>query len=461
MTRACLVLAGGVLLAACDVPAVRAPSAPPASLVVTVAPRGAAADDPVIGLPAGSRLLVVDRARPGVAPVDLSDGLAAAGDACVSHDAARIAFVARRSAASPWTVWTCRADGGDRRPAVESATDCAAPAWLPDGRLVYAAVTDDDVAVPAFRRAWALFVAAGDGGPGQRITFGAGLEIDPAVLPDGRIVHAAWRPGAADDADGRFALFTVHSDGAGVALFHGPEDAPAVLRRPRSAPDGRVACVGGTGPEGDRVLVLDPRWPFGPSSPLEGATGVRTVLPTARGGLRIAGPGGAAERASAAGRLVPLGIAAAVGGVVLAAVDLEASPRPQGHLSIVDPFQRWGQLLAVDARFPGAQAAARVRLRHYDGPGPASTRVLGETPLAADGSFFLRVPPDVPLLVDLLDASGAVVAASSTPIWVRPRETRGCIGCHEDPDLAPPNRRPAAVLDEPVDWSGSTEEASR
>jgi hypothetical protein len=81
----------------------------------------------------------------------------------------------------------------------------------------------------------------------------------------------------------------------------------------------------------------------------------------------------------------------------------------------------------------------------------AGERVLGGAPLAEDGSFHLRLPPDTPLRVELLDAAGAVVAAERDPIWMRPNEVRGCVGCHDDPQTGPPNVRPAAVARDPVD----------
>jgi hypothetical protein len=144
---------------------------------------------------------------------------------------------------------------------------------------------------------------------------------------------------------------------------------------------------------------------------------------------------------------------------VLATATLAPSPRPQGHLSFVDPKAAWGQLLGLDGRFPRTGAAARVRVRRYDRAAPrAEGHVVVEAPLEADGSFFLRVPPDAPLLVDVLDAAGAVLERSRTPIWVRPRETRGCVGCHEDPDVSPPNRRPRAVSRDAV---AAHEEARR
>ncbi len=64
------------------------------------------------------------------------------------------------------------------------------------------------------------------------------------------------------------------------------------------------------------------------------------------------------------------------------------------------------------------------------------------------------MPANVPLLLDLLDAEGRTLVKTVTPVWVRPNETRGCVGCHEDPATAPPNRRPLAVLSDPVDLTG-------
>jgi hypothetical protein len=81
------------------------------------------------------------------------------------------------------------------------------------------------------------------------------------------------------------------------------------------------------------------------------------------------------------------------------------------------------------------------------GPG----RILGEAPLAADGSFHLDVPADTPLQLQMLDADGLAVRTSAW-IWARRHEARGCIGCHEDPERTPPNRvaealrHPAVVL---------------
>ena len=81
-------------------------------------------------------------------------------------------------------------------------------------------------------------------------------------------------------------------------------------------------------------------------------------------------------------------------------------------------------------------------------------RLLGEAPVEKDGSFHIDVPANLPVQLQLLDSDGLALASCDW-IWVKQREFRGCIGCHEDPELTPPNRfveaarRPATELTPP------------
>ena len=81
---------------------------------------------------------------------------------------------------------------------------------------------------------------------------------------------------------------------------------------------------------------------------------------------------------------------------------------------------------------------------------------MGEAPVEDDGSFHIEIPADLPVQLQLLDEEGLALATCDW-IWVKPREYRGCIGCHEDPELTPPNRfvqaaaRPATELTLPVE----------
>jgi HEAT repeat protein len=78
-------------------------------------------------------------------------------------------------------------------------------------------------------------------------------------------------------------------------------------------------------------------------------------------------------------------------------------------------------------------------------------RVLGTVPLAADGSFALEVPADRLIQCQALDADRQVVGNQIQWIYVRPGESRGCVGCHNNPAAAPiPKARPRAMLTAPL-----------
>ena len=86
----------------------------------------------------------------------------------------------------------------------------------------------------------------------------------------------------------------------------------------------------------------------------------------------------------------------------------------------------------------------------------AGRRLLGEAPVEADGSFHIDIPADLPVQLQILDDDGMALSTCGW-IWTRPREFRGCIGCHEDPELTPENRfvaaagRPADQLTPPAE----------
>jgi hypothetical protein len=414
--------------------------------------------------PTGSRIARIDLARPDAAAESLSAGLAAAGGVCVSFDAADLLFVGKQAAQDRYGVWTCAADGSEPRNLIAHPTDCGAAAFLPDGRIVYAAAVEGAAPHPRLRSAWALFVAPADGGAGTRITFSGGADLDPTVLVDGRILYASWQPGAAEDGlRGGFGLFTVHPDGTGVAPFHGHHVRPDWKLGPRQADDGTVFFVAHDDGEAPSVRGTDWRAPLdggfafdSPAGPVVWAErgGDRLLLATVAAGKGR--PGGVALLRRD-GTVESGPVAVDGGDVVVQASLLAPRRRPQGHLSMVAPDKGHGTLFCVDARPPGDTRGVTVRLRTRRAAptngGGTDAGVLGALTLEEDGSFFARVPPDTPLWLDLLDDGGRVVVRGVTPFWVRPNESRGCVGCHEHPETAPPNRRPLAVTRDPVSFA--------
>jgi hypothetical protein len=57
---------------------------------------------------------------------------------------------------------------------------------------------------------------------------------------------------------------------------------------------------------------------------------------------------------------------------------------------------------------------------------------------------------DTPFRIRTLDENDNVVNDPCTWLWLRPNERRGCVGCHEDPELVPENRVSLSVRKQPV-----------
>jgi hypothetical protein len=96
-----------------------------------------------------------------------------------------------------------------------------------------------------------------------------------------------------------------------------------------------------------------------------------------------------------------------------------------------------------------------VRLYTRDGAG--NSKLLGSAPVERDGSFFVQVPTERPLQIELLDGSGKTLKRESGFFWMRRGEQRACVGCHAGPETAPENAVPLILLKTttPADMTGA------
>lgn len=141
---------------------------------------------------------------------------------------------------------------------------------------------------------------------------------------------------------------------------------------------------------------------------------------------------------------------------VISVVRANQNPAPRALTSVVNAAKDLGTLLCLDVRtsqLPHVSSldADSIRsVRAYAAGHRATEVLLGEAPIEPDGSFFLQVPANMPLRLTLVGDDGKTLESCDGSLWVRPNENRGCIGCHEDPDLVPENRVPLAVRASPA-----------
>jgi hypothetical protein len=431
---------------------------PSASVLVTQFPRG---ELPPIGTerlrtpPAGARIVLLDLAHPGEPPRACLAGLRSAAWPDVSADGERFLFVGQRGEGDVFQVWEARIDGGEPRQVTHGTDDCLEVLYLstlftidaraPRDRLCYSKRTPGGET--------ALFTCDLDGGDEQRITYHPGGAGNALLLDDGRLLFRA----STDPWNG---LLVVNVDGTDVQAFTSPAAWGARRSRPCQTPDGRVLWLEqGAGAEDARLVGVARVRPFGPRSELALQAGgeLRSLGALADGSLVVArhaqaDPALPCElwRLDAAAGKPAARLCSDPGWDALDARPIGPHAARPGRSSVVDDTRSSGFLYCLDSRIErervAPSAAASVELRAWTA---SEERILGRAPVERDGSFYLEVPVRTALRLLTFDAGGRSVVEMEGWFWVMPRESRGCIGCHEDPELTPANRQPRALRKHP------------
>ena len=441
----------------------------------------------------GARLVRLD---PDGTLTVLSEGFHWAGDPDVSPDGARLLFSGRGRAGEPRDVWELPLSGGPPRRVTEGLGDCAEPIYMSrnalnvpqfDQRVWWAAFSSDQPSHPDLRLgvpARSLYARSLEPVPGRgvvtwRTTFNPASDLSPSMLLDGRVLYSHWVHSGrgAEHGPGRSFLMAMNWAGTGLNEVYGAHEGPAVKHMATELPDRTLVFVESPGDRPDGAgRLAQISW----SRPLHSHAAL------SRDGGRYRDPRGLPD-----GRLL-VSRAEAGGGFGLYLFDREAGlpgaavwddpawddvdpvpvaprPEPMGRIATVWTGRfSTGDLACIDVHDsdrPELQGLPRgtirtirviealprpgeapVPLPPYDPEAPFGatadlrTRVLGELPVQPDGSFHVRLPAGVPFTLQALDRDGVAVRTMRSWIWMREWNRRTCVGCHEDKELAPPNR---------------------
>ncbi len=441
----------------------------------------------------------------------LTEGFAAATDPAASYDGQRVLFAGRLRPGSRWEIWEMAADGSGKMRVATGPGDCREPAYLataaidaPNFRdrvrwITYTA--SDPGAVDEQGRGpltslWATHLTplAGREPVVWRTTYNLGGDRAPTVLGDGRVLYSSWQRQG-------YALMTISWAGEDLNPFYGCQDstlsqlAPCEVRASRrvvfierqgAAADnsGRLAEVSLRRPlHSHRVLSQDQGRYRTPQEAADGSLLVAWAPAAGRGSFGIYGFD---ERRGRPGRLVyddplwddfdpqplvprqeptariPMAAMASVldlGGFKNAGqiqcMNVYDTDRPE--VAAIRPGQVKSVRFVEGLTLSPAEAGRRREQPPVsaDGtwPGPfVTTRPLGEAPVEGDGSFYVNAVGDTPFYVETLDAQGHVLATMRTWMWVRSGDQRGCVGCHENKELAPENRATQALVKGEPTW---------
>jgi hypothetical protein len=408
--------------------------------------------------PEGSRVVLL---RPSDDdPTVLTEGFTAACDPCVSFDGKKILFAGRKAPGDAWNIWEKNIDDGAPTQVTRDLGDCREPAYLAPSSIT-APEFEDKVEWIVFTStaagtydesgrevSTALYVQnltpiEGRGTVTWRTTFNLSHDFSPTVLRDGRVLFSSWQQQRGRHAsDGMIALMTINWAGTGLNAFYGNHNGETVKSMACEMPDRTLVFVESDGSTGDG------------SGQLAGVSFSRRLIAVS---FASGDDNYGAYLFDYKKRRVGETLYDDPAWDDYDAIPVVAREEPMGRITIVVDSKETGHLQCLnvyDSDRPEAETIAKgsaKRVRFVEGQALREapffkTRVLGEAPVEPDGSFYVEVPADTPFYIETLDGEGNVLQTMRSWMWVRRGSRRGCVGCHENKELAPENRATQALI---------------
>jgi hypothetical protein len=388
--------------------------------------------------PAGSQVMLT--ASPQQRP--LVSGFAATADANVSFDGTRVLFAGKKTAQEAWQVWEVAITGGNARQITKCVGDCVRPFYLPGGFFVYAEKVRDR---------FVLQRGEFESGNTLQLSYAPGNAMPTDVLRDGRILFEAGFPMGSGSSP---EIYTVYSDGSGVEAYrcdHGPR-----RQAGKQSTTGEIVFASDKGAArftSARAKQAEMNMPAGEFA--------GDAVQTSTNGWVVAWRPDATAHYSlqnwdpTTGALAPFMSGGA--NMVQPAV-VAPRPLPNQHPSGLHDWV-YANLLCLNTytskhKIPqGSVASAKL----YTADDNGWPKLLGMSPVEKDGSFYVQVPGDKPLQIELLDAEGKTVQRELGWWWLRKGEQRICVGCHAGPERAPENAVPQVLVKsvKPVAMAGA------
>ena len=432
------------------------------------------------------------RSQPRLTTLYRPEGGRFVGDVDLHWDAGRMLF-SMPGSNGRWQIHEIKADGtGLRELALitEPDVDNYDPCYLPGGRVIFTS-TAPFVGVPCVTGASHvsnLYLYDPAKAAIRRLTFEQDHDWCPTVLPNGRVLYLRWEYADIPHFVSRI-LFHMNPDGTEQMEYYGSNSYwpnSMFYARPLPGQSTRFAAIVSGHHDTHRMgdLVL-----FDAAAGQREADGViqripgygKKVEPTIRDALVTSRPPKflhpwplgdkhflvAATSAETGAWGLYLAdvfdnlvlIMEVPGYALLEPIPLAPRPVPPVVPDKADPARKDALIyLANVYAGPGLKgvpqgAVKQLRLITYqfayhgmggqvnrvglDGPWDVK-RIVGTVPVEADGSAYFRVPANLPIAVQPLDADGRALQLMRSWMTAMPGEVLSCVGCHERQSETPP-----------------------
>ncbi|MGM0487041.1 MAG: SUMF1/EgtB/PvdO family nonheme iron enzyme [Planctomycetota bacterium] len=412
------------------------------------------------------------------------------GEMDLRFDAQRLLFTMPNG--RTWQIHEIGLDGEGLRQVSREVPDVDNfdPCYLPNGRIVFSS-TAAFTGVPCWHgkeRACCLYSMASDGAQVRQLCHDQDLDLHPSVLDNGQVIFSRWDYTGILHAYLR-PLMAMNPDGSGQRAVYGSNSYyPNCLFFPRGVPGqpNKVVAVlagyHGRNRMGElAVLDIGAGW-SGPEGIIHRITHRdEPIVPVARDRLtqhakhQFLHPYPLSDKYI----LTAMQTGKQSWGIYLVDVfdnivpiltdpdfdffepiPVARRPAPPRIPSRVDASRDDAVAVIHDVYkgegLKGVPRGTIKRLRivgyHFGYPGMAGPdkigragpwevmRIIGTVPVYEDGSAKFRLPANVPVSLQALDAEGKAVQLMRSWYTAMPGETASCVGCHETPRDTPASR---------------------
>ncbi len=398
-----------------------------------------------------AQILKLDPEKPEASEKVLTTNFYSAHSPEISYDGKYLLFAAQQKQNDPWQIWEMDLNDLKSRQVTSSKENCTDPAYLPLGRIVFSKYSADDT----LKAGHSLYICNTDGSNMKRISFNPFSYLASNVLSDGRILTIGRQ---VFPEQGVPVYMVLRPDGTKSELFYKGVEGGSLFSPGLETNNGKLVFI-----ESDKsnfgegnLISINYNRPLHSrvnlSSEIKGD--FHSVFPQKSGRLLVSYRKSESDRYALyefdpEKKVLGKAIYSNNDYDVLEVVITGKHERPKKLPSEVDMGVKTGLLLCQDINIldmrPSATFSKSSKIKIV---GIDST--LGSVDVAEDGSFYLKVRADKPFQIQTVDKDGHILRSPCGWIWLRPNERRGCVGCHEDPELVPANRVPLSVKKSPV-----------
>jgi hypothetical protein len=399
-------------------------------------------------------IVALDPDKPGSEPEVLTKDYFSARSPEVSYDGASLLFTAQKKQNDTWQIYEMNLADSKIRQITSSPDNCVDPAWLPNGRIIFSKLP----VIDTLNTGHSIFSCDLTGSDIRQITFNPHAYSYSTVLRDGRIltVSSQLYPEKKDPV-----FMALRPDGTKAELFYKSSESDKLSGRGWETTNGKIVFVESDKDNQKRGNVISINY----NRPLHSRVNLtseikgdfQTVFPLVSGRLLVSYRESESDKYALyefdpEQKILGKPVYISKDFDILEAIAIEKHERPKRLPSEVDMGVKTGLILCQDinvigSQFPanssGIQKAHKIQVIGRDS-------TLGIVNVEEDGSFYLKVIADTPFKIQTVDEQGRIMNGPGAWIWLRPNERRGCVGCHEDPELVPGNKVPLSVKNPPV-----------